>query len=91
VTSSSLDNLNILMKKIDIRSLLLGLALGFCFLFALGADRGEKPNQVSPATYHRFEGFGTQSTAYLVDTATGQVWASGEAAFSSEKVKIPRF
>ena len=79
------------MKDISLRSLVLGMILGGSLFFVLGADRGERPNQVSPTTYGRFQGFATQSTAYLVDTATGQVWSSGDGSFSSEKVKIPRF
>jgi len=65
--------------------------IGACAVFAIGAERGERPNQVSPTTYRRFEGFGTQSTAYIVDTATGQVWNAGDPAFASEKVKIAKF
>ena len=79
------------MKSIDLRSLLFGLLVGASVMIALGADRGEKPNQVPPSTYHRFQGFGTQNRAYLVDTATGQIWSQEDGAFAAEKVKIPRF
>ena len=57
------------MKKIDMKSLLVGMILGVCMLLALGASTGKqadigKYQVVCP----------DQSTCFVIDTTTGQVW-----------------
>ena len=58
------------MKKIDIKSLLVGMILGVCVLLALGAATGKQADigryQVACPDH--------ASTCYVIDTTTGQVW-----------------
>ena len=58
------------MKKIDIKSLLVGMILGVCVLLALGAATGKQ------ADIGRYQVAcpDNQSTCFVIDTATGQLW-----------------
>jgi hypothetical protein len=58
------------MKKIDIKSLLVGMILGVCVLLALGAATGKQ------ADIGRYQVAcpDNQSTCFVIDTTTGQVW-----------------
>ena len=58
------------MKKINIKSLLVGMILGVCVLLALGAATGKR------ADIGRYQVAcpDNQSTCFVIDTTTGQVW-----------------
>ncbi|KPK44077.1 MAG: hypothetical protein AMJ65_04025 [Phycisphaerae bacterium SG8_4] len=58
------------MKSIDMKSLIIGLLLGLCAVFAAGAVSGGK-NRVG-----RYRLFGTAngSSCMVLDSQTGQVW-----------------
>ena len=61
------------MKKIDLKSALLGLVLGVIVTAAIGAVS-------SPAQVGRYQIAGTGNQGLVLDTVTGQVWS---AYFSS--------
>jgi hypothetical protein len=58
------------MKKIDIKSLLVGMILGVCVLLALGAATGKQ------ADIGRYQVAcpDSSSACFVIDTTTGQVW-----------------
>ena len=58
--------------QLDIRSMLIGILLTICCIFALGAARS-----TNPALNARFQLVcpGEGSNAFVIDTSTGQVWA----------------
>ena len=58
------------MKKIDIKSLLVGMILGVCVLLALGAATGKQADIGRYQVVHT----DNQSTCFVIDTTTGQVW-----------------
>ena len=61
------------MKKIDVKSLLIGLLLGICFLMVAGysnvINKGNGRYQVSAA-----HGGNASMEGYVVDSTTGDVW-----------------
>jgi hypothetical protein len=59
------------MKKIDKKSLLVGMILGVCVLLALGAATGR---QADIGRYQVVACPDNQSTCFVIDTTTGQVW-----------------
>ena len=78
------------MKKLDLRSALLGLAAGVVVMAALGAATGGGP--VGPVG--RYQVGGTASHGIIVDTQTGKAWTAFfpqhgggviEAAFKAAK------
>jgi hypothetical protein len=54
--------------QIDLKSVALGLLVGVGAMFALGAD-SSSPNQIG-----RYQISAGQSSAFIVDTTTGQSW-----------------
>ncbi len=58
------------MKKIDIKSLLVGTILGVCVLLALGAATGKQADIGRYQVVHT----DNQTTCFVIDTTTGQVW-----------------
>jgi len=58
------------MKKIDIKSLLVGMILGVCILFALGAASGSRAD----IGKYQVVCLDNSSTCFVIDTTTGQVW-----------------
>jgi hypothetical protein len=58
------------MKKIDIKSLLVGMILGVCVLLALGAATGKQ------ADIGRYQVAcpDNPNTCFVIDTTTGQLW-----------------
>jgi hypothetical protein len=58
------------LKKIDIKSLLVGTILGVCVLLALGAATGKQ------ADIGRYQVAcpDNPNTCFVIDTTTGQVW-----------------
>ncbi len=60
----------IMLRSIDIRSFLIGGLLVFLLMFLLGAA-----NYISPEYHGRFEITTNQDYAFVLDSATGQVWS----------------
>lgn len=76
------------MFQVHAKSLLLGLFAGAAGVAALAAGY---PGGPEPAVAGRYEveatGNGTGvATAYVIDTATGQVWISNDAEFAKPKL-----
>ena len=55
------------MKKVDAKSAIIGFLLGVCLLLGLGAA-------VKDGEARRYEISSGDSTAFVLDTQTGQVW-----------------
>ena len=58
------------MKSIDTKSLIVGLLLGLCAVFAAGAASGRQNGRGR----YRIARPGSGSTFMVIDTQTGQVW-----------------
>ncbi|MBP7053111.1 MAG: hypothetical protein KBE65_19060 [Phycisphaerae bacterium] len=67
-------------KRVDSKSVLLGVVLGGALCVLIGAAASPSNGPVG-----RFEIACTQNGAYLVDTTTGQVWHNSERGFRSPK------
>lgn len=73
------------MKRFDVKSLVIGglVVGGACMVMGMVAAYEPAP-QIG-----RFQIDCTQTTCYMVDTVTGQAWASHAAAFGKPKIKGP--
>ena len=58
------------MKKIDMKSLLVGMILGVCILFALGAAPGDRAD----IGKYQIVCSDSAGTCFVIDTTTGQIW-----------------
>ncbi|MBN2128357.1 MAG: hypothetical protein JW741_02635 [Sedimentisphaerales bacterium] len=69
--------------RIDMKSVIIGAvaAVGLCFLVG-ATGSGDRPGAIG-----RFQIACTNTLCYLVDTATGQVWQSGDREFKSAKLQ----
>lgn len=74
--------------QIDIKSALIGLFAGIAAVLAIGASSS------TPHPLGRYQIGGTASHAFVIDTATGQVWSkftpqqSGETSGEFAKPKL---
>lgn len=72
-------------RTLDVKSLVIGLLLGLLVAVGLGAAQAIQPD-VRPIV-DRFEiEAGETGRAYVLDTATGQVWEIGNADFHKPKL-----
>jgi len=58
------------MKKIDTKSVMIGMLLGACIIFALGASAGDKAN----IGRYQITSPDESGVCFVIDTTSGQVW-----------------
>jgi len=73
------------MRRMNLDRLIIGILLGICLMLALGAGGDEEANP--PGTY-QIEA-GTNYTAYVLNTRTGEYWEFRPGSDVSGPRQIP--
>ena len=73
-------------KWIDVKSVVVGGLLALVALLLIGAAGGV---MTGIPTIGRFQIDCTNDRCYMVDTATGQAWSSGDQTFKGQKLRDP--